>query len=180
MTRPGIEPRSPGPLANTLTAGPMSRFDENVKVLNKCSTQVYEILIIKNAKLEMICGPEVGFDPSLECLTCLTTLKSCDTTKQSVCGWQYIRFPLHRQVEHWGKNITVTTDVIQSSLTELSTQASDSAKCKQTTFDTYVLIPELGLTYSLAGFDPGLECLTYVATLKSCDITRQSIYISRK
>ena len=24
MTRPGIEPRSPGPLANTLTAGPMS------------------------------------------------------------------------------------------------------------------------------------------------------------
>ena len=25
MTRPGIEPRSPGPLANTLTAGPMSR-----------------------------------------------------------------------------------------------------------------------------------------------------------
>ena len=26
MTRPGIEPRSPGPLANTLTAGPMSRI----------------------------------------------------------------------------------------------------------------------------------------------------------
>ena len=26
MTRPGIEPRPPGPLANTLTAGPMSRF----------------------------------------------------------------------------------------------------------------------------------------------------------
>ena len=25
MTRPGIEPRSPGPLANTLTAGPMSQ-----------------------------------------------------------------------------------------------------------------------------------------------------------
>ena len=24
MTRPGIEPRSPGPLANTLTARPMS------------------------------------------------------------------------------------------------------------------------------------------------------------
>ena len=23
MTRPGIEPRSPGPLANTLTAGPI-------------------------------------------------------------------------------------------------------------------------------------------------------------
>ena len=28
MTRPGIEPRSPGPLANTLTAGPMSRLNE--------------------------------------------------------------------------------------------------------------------------------------------------------
>ena len=28
MTRPGIEPRSPGPLANTLTAGPMSRLKE--------------------------------------------------------------------------------------------------------------------------------------------------------
>ena len=26
VTRPGIEPRSPGPLANTLTAGPMSRL----------------------------------------------------------------------------------------------------------------------------------------------------------
>ena len=27
MTRPGIEPRSPGPLANTLTAGPMSQLN---------------------------------------------------------------------------------------------------------------------------------------------------------
>ena len=27
MTRPGIEPRSPGPLANTLTAGPMKPVD---------------------------------------------------------------------------------------------------------------------------------------------------------
>ena len=26
MTRPGIEPRSPGPLANTLTAGPIGSF----------------------------------------------------------------------------------------------------------------------------------------------------------
>ena len=26
MTRPGIEPRSPGPLANTLTARPRSRL----------------------------------------------------------------------------------------------------------------------------------------------------------
>ena len=30
MTRPGIEPRSPGPLANTLTAGPMSRFQFSI------------------------------------------------------------------------------------------------------------------------------------------------------
>ena len=27
MTRPGIEPRSPGPLANTLPAWPMSQFN---------------------------------------------------------------------------------------------------------------------------------------------------------
>ena len=31
-----------------------------------------------------------GFDTSFKCPTCLATLKSCDTTKQSVCGWQYI------------------------------------------------------------------------------------------
>ena len=31
MTRPGIEPRSPGPLANTLTAGPMSRLKRQNK-----------------------------------------------------------------------------------------------------------------------------------------------------
>ena len=29
MTRPGIEPRYPGPLANTLTAGPMSRYTKD-------------------------------------------------------------------------------------------------------------------------------------------------------
>ena len=27
-----------------------------------------------------------GFDPSFNRPTCLVTLKSCDTTKQSVCG----------------------------------------------------------------------------------------------
>ena len=27
-----------------------------------------------------------GFDPSFKCPTCLATLKSCDTTKKSVCG----------------------------------------------------------------------------------------------
>ena len=36
-------------------------------------------------------------------LTYLDTLKSCDTTKQSVCGWQYIRSPTG--VEHLGKGI---------------------------------------------------------------------------
>ena len=34
-----------------------------------------------------------GFDPSFKQPMCLATLKSCDTTKQSVCGWQYIRSP---------------------------------------------------------------------------------------
>ena len=29
MTRPGIEPRSPGPLANTLLIRPMTRHDDN-------------------------------------------------------------------------------------------------------------------------------------------------------
>ena len=33
---------------------------------------------------------ESGFDPSFENLACLATLKSCDSTKQSVCGWQYM------------------------------------------------------------------------------------------
>ena len=28
--------------------------------------------------------------PGLECLANLTTRKSCDITKQSICGWQYI------------------------------------------------------------------------------------------
>ena len=32
----------------------------------------------------------MGFNPSFERPTCLATLKSCDTMKQSVCGWQYI------------------------------------------------------------------------------------------
>ena len=36
MTRPGIEPRSPGPLANTLTAGPMSRLYNEEIMLKRC------------------------------------------------------------------------------------------------------------------------------------------------
>ena len=31
-----------------------------------------------------------SFDPSFQHPTCLATLKSCDTTEQSVCEWQYI------------------------------------------------------------------------------------------
>ena len=38
MTRPGIEPRSPGPLANTLTAGPMSRLLSSSDRLFHCIT----------------------------------------------------------------------------------------------------------------------------------------------
>ena len=33
----------------------------------------------------------MGFDPGLKLPTCVATLKSWDRTKQSVCGWQYIR-----------------------------------------------------------------------------------------
>ena len=35
MTRPGIEPRSPGPLANTLTAGPIDILikNENTEII---------------------------------------------------------------------------------------------------------------------------------------------------
>ena len=32
------------------------------------------------------CKVSLGFDPSLKHFTCLTTLKSCNATKQSVCG----------------------------------------------------------------------------------------------
>ena len=42
MTRPGIEPRSPGPLANTLTAGPMSRL----KLARKFATHIYIYIYI--------------------------------------------------------------------------------------------------------------------------------------
>ena len=36
------------------------------------------------------CISQPGFNPSFKQLTCLATLKSCDTTKQSACGWLYI------------------------------------------------------------------------------------------
>ena len=39
----------------------------------------------------------IYIDSSLKHLTCLATQKSCDTTKQSICGWQYIE-----RIEHSG------------------------------------------------------------------------------
>ena len=43
-----------------------------------------------------------GFDHSFENLACLATLKSCETTKQSVCGCQYM-FPYPCGVELSGE-----------------------------------------------------------------------------
>ena len=40
------------------------------------------------------CQP--GFDHCFGNLACLATLKSCDTTKQSVCGWQYIYIYIYK------------------------------------------------------------------------------------
>ena len=46
-----------------------------------------------------------GFDPSFENLTCLATLKSCDTTKQSICGWQYmLPYPCGLELSSEGSN----------------------------------------------------------------------------
>ena len=44
------------------------------------------------------------------------------------------------------KELTVATHVMHSSFDELSSSVSDRAKCKQTKFDTYTLIPELTLS----------------------------------
>ena len=44
-----------------------------------------------------------GFDPGFKRPMSLVKLKSCDTTKQSVWGWQYIRSPTG--VEHSGEGI---------------------------------------------------------------------------
>ena len=47
----------------------------------------------------------MGFNPSFKRPTCLATLKSCDTTKQSVCGWQYIYIYIYMHILaaflHW-------------------------------------------------------------------------------
>ena len=47
MTRPGIEPRSPGPLANTLTASPMSGTND-IKDLITISYSEKMILLYNN------------------------------------------------------------------------------------------------------------------------------------
>ena len=49
MTRPGIEPRSPGPLANTLTAGPQKTFLDELQVNDKivelpCDLSLYNVV----------------------------------------------------------------------------------------------------------------------------------------
>ena len=45
MTRPGIEPRSPGPLANTLTAGPMSLLTLLYLLLEKYTSHFIERVV---------------------------------------------------------------------------------------------------------------------------------------
>ena len=52
MTRPGIEPRSPGPLVNTLTPRPMSGKKTNIKhnkndIKNLNHQVVYKIITFK-------------------------------------------------------------------------------------------------------------------------------------
>ena len=71
------------------------------------------------------------FDPSFKCPMYLATLKSCDTMKQSVYEWQYIRSP-SQGLSSLGKELTAATCIMQSSSNELSTLVSSKAKCKQT------------------------------------------------
>ena len=51
MTRPGIEPRSPGPLANTLTAGP-------IRTLNRIGQLPELIASAEEHKIDIICIQE--------------------------------------------------------------------------------------------------------------------------
>ena len=48
-----------------------------------------------------------GFQSQLQ--VCLATLKSCDSTKQSVCGWQYIYIYIYifkKKTKDWLINLT--------------------------------------------------------------------------
>ena len=48
MTRPGIEPRSPGPLANTLTARPMSGLGITFNTTNQTLTNQATMILKKD------------------------------------------------------------------------------------------------------------------------------------
>ena len=54
----------------------------------------------------------LGFNPSLKRPACLATLMSCDTTKQFVCGCQYIRSLW--ELSTLAKELTVVTRAMQS------------------------------------------------------------------
>ena len=59
-------------------------------------TFVYFLVLRRTIALEydiQLTKCQSGFDPSLEHLVCLVILKSCDTTKLSVCGWRCIYTP---------------------------------------------------------------------------------------
>ena len=47
--------------------------------------KLYNQLLLKEQASSGIRRNSAGFDPSFKRPTCLATLKSCDTTKQSVC-----------------------------------------------------------------------------------------------
>ena len=51
---------------------------------------VVSCIIPRSGRILSLTENWVGFDPSFKLPTWLATLKSYDTTKQSVCGWQYI------------------------------------------------------------------------------------------
>ena len=63
MTRPGIEPRSPGPLANTLTAGPMNGHEGAVHILQSPRTRAslsYGLLCVL-VQLSVCCLSSITF-----------------------------------------------------------------------------------------------------------------------
>ena len=77
---------------------------------------------------------------------------------------------------HWWRNITVAIHVMQCSFNELSTLASDSAKCKQTKFDPphphVVLLAWISLTlsrhFSLSFIASGRSLGLHPVSSRSC------------
>ena len=67
-------------------------------------------------------------------LICLATLKSSDTMKLSVCGWQdiYACTPPTWLLSSLAKELMAATRIMQITSNEFSTPVSESAKCKQT------------------------------------------------